>query len=89
MYIYNNELLPTGYAIYRKDHSSKGSDVMVAMKSILKSTHLTAPDDLEMVSVTVHTYHSFTICAVYITPSSMSDYIQDLYLYLNTLIAFC
>ena len=84
-YIYNNELLPTGFTIFRKDRSSKGGGVMVAVKSILKSTQLTAPENLEVVTVTVCAHRSLTICAVYIPPNSTSDYIQDLYLYLSTL----
>ena len=75
-YIYNNELLPTGYTIFRKDHSSKGGAVMVAVKSVLKSIYSAyCPDDLEVVSVTVHAHHTFMVCAVYIPPSSTSDYI--------------
>ena len=59
----------------------------MAVKSIFKSTQLTSPDHLEVVVVTVHAHHSFTICAVYIPPNSTRDYIQDFYLYLNTLIS--
>ena len=85
-YIYNNELIPSGYTIYRKDRNSKGGGVLVAVKSIFKSIQLTSPDNLEVVAVTVHAHHSFTICAVYIPPNSTRDYIQDFYLYLNTFI---
>ena len=84
-HIYSNELLPTGYTIYRRDRSSKGGGVMLAVKSALKSTQLTVPDNLEVVTISVDAYHSFTICAVYIPPNSKNDYIQDLYSYLNTL----
>ena len=57
---------------------------MMAVKSILKSTQLTAPDNFEVVTATVHAHRSFMICAAYIPTS---DYIQNLYLYLNTLIS--
>ena len=73
-YIYNNELIPSGYTIYRKDRNSKGGGVLVAVKSIFKSIQLTSPDNLEVVAVTVHAHHSFTICAVYIPPNSTRAY---------------
>ena len=86
-HIYNNELLPTGYTIYRKDRSSKGGGVMLAVKSALKSTQLPAPDNLEVVTISVQAHCSLTICAVYTPPNSKNDYIQGLYLYLSTLIS--
>ena len=60
---------------------------MLAVKSVFKSTQLTAPDNLEIVSVSVLVHHKFIICAIYISPNSKSGYIQDLYLYLDTLVS--
>ena len=67
--------------------SSNGGGVMLAIKSVFKSTQLIAPDNLEVVSVSVLAHHNFTICAIYIPPSSKSNCIQDLYLYLSTLVS--
>ena len=66
--------------------SSKGGGVMLAI-TIFKSTQLIAPDNLEVVSVSVLAHHDFTICVIYIPPSSKSNCIQDLYLYLSTLVS--
>ena len=60
---------------------------MLAVKSMFKSTQLIAPDNLEVVSISVLAHRNFTICAIYITPNSKGDYIQDLHLYLNTLVS--
>ena len=68
--IYNNELLLTGYDIYRKDHRSKGGGVMLVVKSSIKSSQLNAPDNLEVVTVSVHAHQSYITCAVYTPPSS-------------------
>ena len=60
---------------------------MLAVKSVFKSTQLPAPDNLEVVTISVQAHCSLTICAVYTPPNSKNDYIQGLYLYLSTLIS--
>ena len=60
---------------------------MLAVKSVFKSTQLPAPDNLEVVKISVQAHCSLTICAVYTPPNSKNDYIQGLYLYLSTLIS--
>ena len=84
-YIYNKEILSTGYTIYRKDRCSKGGGVMLAVKSTFKTTELASPDNLEIVTISVHSHHNLIICAVYLPPNYKTDHVQDLYSYITTL----
>jgi len=49
-HIYNNEILLTGYTIYRKDRCSKGGGVMLAVKSTFICTQLDALNNLDHLS---------------------------------------
>ena len=49
--IFNNEILPTGYNIYRQDRGSRGGGVMLAVKDSLPSKLLPSPGNLEIVTV--------------------------------------
>jgi len=84
-HIYNNAILSTGYTTYRKDRCSKGGGVMLAVKSIFICTQFEAPDNLEIVTISVHSRDNLTICAVYLLPNYRSENIQDLYSYITTL----
>jgi len=45
--IFNNEILPVDFTIYRKDHGSRGGGVMLAVRDCISSKLLSSPDNLE------------------------------------------
>lgn len=51
--IFDNEIIPTGYSIYRKDRGWRGGGVMVAVKNSICSAIVSSPPDLEVVTVSV------------------------------------
>ena len=56
---------------------------MIAVNSGIPSSHVSSPDNLEIVIVFVHSYHPVTICAVYIQPNSDSQCHHNLYSFLS------
>lgn len=65
--IYNNELLPTDYNIYRNDRGSRGGGVLIAVSNSTPSKLVTCHTHIEMITVElevspkllvyVYTYH--------------------------------
>ena len=59
-HIYDNEILPSGYSVYRNDRPQRGGGVMIAVKDSLSSSLVSSPKDLEVVSVAVGSPHVVT-----------------------------
>ena len=57
---------------------------MVAVNNLLSSKVISAPEDLELTSVSLHQYQ-LTICVIYIPPNTSTEYRIKLYNYLGTL----
>ena len=49
--IFDNEILPSGYSIYRKDRDSRGGGVLLAIKDSISSSRLPSPSDIETVTL--------------------------------------
>ena len=65
--IYDNEILPAEYTLYRKDRSSRGGGVLIAVNNIISSNLISSPSDLELVAINLNLKNdSITICTVYI-----------------------
>ena len=84
-YIYNNELIPTNYAVYRNDHTSRGGGVMLAINNNISSSLVYSPTHLELLTVILNYTKVITICLLYIPPNPDPKYISDLTEYLNSL----
>ena len=52
-YIFDNEILPAGYTIYRRDRQSWGGGVLVAVRNSILSCMASTPADLELVTVEI------------------------------------
>ena len=65
-YLLDQEIIPTGYIIYHKDRSSRGSGVMLAVKNSIPSHALDTPMELETLCVQIANDNSVTLCLVYI-----------------------
>lgn len=84
-FILDNEIIPPGYSTYRKDRSTRGGGVLVAVKDSIPSVRITAPDDLEVVAVRLGGNHSIILCTVYVSPSAQGDYHSSLLDFLSFL----
>jgi len=84
--IFDNEILPNGYSIYRKDRDSRGGGVLLAIKNNITGSQMPSPSDLEIVTVLVSTQNPLIICAIYIPPNSDDTYHEQLCNYLTDLV---
>ena len=84
--MYDHEIIPSKFNIYRKDRKSPGGWVLVAVNESLQSSIIPSPDDLELISVSITHRDTIIICTVYIPPNSDSNYVNSLLLYLSNLI---
>ena len=52
--IYDNEILPAGYTLFRSDRGTKGGGVMLAIKDELTCKQLIVPDTIEALAVIIN-----------------------------------
>ena len=84
-FIFNNEILPTNYVVYRNDRGGKGGGVLLAVRSKMSSTLIYSPTHLKLLTATLNHTKVITICLLYIPPNPDHKYISDLIEYLNSL----
>ena len=87
-YIYDCEILPSDFVLYRKDRPSRGGGVLVAVSKSIYSSHnvIPSPSDLEIVSVMLGQDLEFILCSVYVPPNSSEAYLSSLLSYLTHLV---
>lgn len=83
--IFNNEVIPSGYSLYRKDRSSRGGGVLVAVSDSIPSSACSSPVELEVVTVVLQLQQEITLCTVYVPPDAPLVYVQSLCSYLLSL----
>ena len=71
--IYNNELLPSGYTVYRKDRESRGGGVAIFAKSSLSTSLLVNDSTIEGISITL--IPNIIITCIYVPPNAPDLYI--------------
>ena len=76
--IFDNEVLPHGYNIYRKDRNSRGGGVLLAITDCITSSQLPSPD-VEIITVLISTDQPFIISVAYIPPNSNDAYHDQLH----------
>ena len=86
-FIFDKEVFPTDFTIYRKDRVTRGGGVLLAVHNSLPSFKCQSPHDLEVVTVEMKVKSAFIICVVYIPPNSSDSYYTVLFQYLDTLLA--
>ena len=72
--IYNNEILPAGYTLFRSDRGTKGGGVMLAINDKLTCKQLTVPDNIEALAVIINCSKNLIFSIVYIPPNSSDAY---------------
>ena len=85
-YIFNNEILPAGYTIYRRDRLSRGGGVLIAVHNSISSWLVSTPADLEVVTVGVQLQHVVILSCVYVPPSASVSHMEQLCSYLSSLV---
>ena len=60
-YIYDCEILPTDFVLYRKDRPSRGGGVLIAVKSSFHSSLIPSPSDVEVISVKLGSDQDFIL----------------------------
>ena len=68
--IYDGEILPYDYTLYRKDRLSLGGVVLVAVNCSIPSLLLPSPPDLEVASVKLGLNKEMILCTIYVPPNS-------------------
>ena len=69
--VFNNEILPTSYTIYRKDRVNRGGGVLVAINNSIPSQLCHVSNSIEMISVHLNARPKLLL---YIPPNCTSEY---------------
>ena len=69
-FVYDHEIIPSKFNIYRKDRKSHGGGVLVAVSESFQSSIIPSPKNLELISVSITHRDTIIICTVYIPPNS-------------------
>ena len=85
-HIYDNEILPSNFNIYRKDRDTRGGGVMLAVDRSIPNKIIPSPDDIEVISVHLLMQNPVKICLVYNPPNSERDYQHKLISFLCDII---
>ena len=67
--IFDNEILPANYTIYRNDRGSRGGGVLLAVHDNIVSKVLPSPTNIEMLTVEVELSQTLILCIVYSPPN--------------------
>ena len=63
--VFDCEILPCEYTLYRKDRGSRGGGVLIAVSDSVPSVLISSPEDLEIITVNI----PITLCTVYLLQS--------------------
>ena len=75
--IYDNEILPSNYTIYRNDRRSRGGGVLIAVSNSIPSKIIERYTGIEMISVELELSPKLLIVCLYIPPNCSDEYQQD------------
>ena len=77
--ILDQEIIPTGYTIYRNDRSSRGGGVMLAVKHSIPSHALNILMESKTLCAHIGNENSISLCLVYIPPNSPESNIRTIF----------
>jgi len=83
-FILDNEILPSGYALFCKDRSSRGGGVLLAVNNSIPCQLLEIPSNLEQLSACLCL---ITVCVLHNPPNASTNYHQGIIDYLSTIIS--
>ena len=64
--MFDGEIIPTGFSVYRKDRGSRGGGVLIAVNDSVSSSLLPqSPTDLEVIAIKIGQNHNqLILCTV-------------------------
>lgn len=77
-HIFDREILPPGYSIYRQDHGSKDGGVLVVVSDRIPSTQVHLQSSCELLVIHLPLHKDTFICCTYAPPSNPTSYFMDL-----------
>ena len=86
-FIFDQEILPLNYTIHRNDRKSRGGGVFIATKNNIRTSIISIPNHLEIVSLHLYLHIPLTLCCIYVPPNPDSPYITDLITYLSDIMS--
>ena len=86
--IYDSKI-PHNYAIHRKDRSSRGGGILVAIRNDLPSVTTSKHQSIKLISVELHLSPKIQIVCIYIPPNCNDDYQQEVLRSINSLNTDC
>ena len=86
---FDGEILPAGYAIFRKDRKNCGGGVLLAVDQSLSASLLPSPPTLEVLTIRLNLGKPVLVCVVYVPPSSDISTFKSLLSYLSNPFFFC
>ena len=84
--IFDNEILPCNYTLFRKDRPSRGGGVLIAVNNNISCQRLNLPDDLEIICIKLNLKDQITVCVTYVPPNSTTTYYDNLFSFLYNLL---
>ena len=78
-YIFDNEILPSNYTLFRKDRVSRGGGVLIAVNNKFTCQAITSPENLEIICIKLILPCSITFCVTYVPPSCTAVYYDSLF----------
>ena len=84
--IFDNEILPCNYTLFRKDRPSRGGGVLIAVNNNISCQRLNSPKDLEIICIKSNLKDQITVCVTYVPPNSTTTYCDNLFSFLYNLL---
>ena len=84
-FYFDGEILPFGYAIFRKDRKQRGGGVLLAVDQSLSASLLPSPPTLEVLTIKLNLGKPVIVCVVYVPPSSDISTFKSLLSHLSSL----
>ena len=83
--IFDNEILPSNYTLFRCDRQSRGGGVLIAVNDNIPCQKLSSPENLEATCVRLNLPNPITVCVIYAPPNSTSIYYETLFTFISNL----
>lgn len=77
--IHDNEILPNGYSIYRRDRNSRGGGILLCIHNSLPSKLIFSHCRAEFLAVEICSNPSITIGLTYRSPNATDEQVSDLF----------
>ena len=85
--VFDNEILPSGYSIFRKDRGSRGGGILVVVADSIPIKLIPSPSNLEALTIMIsYSKGQILLWCVYIPPNPDAYYFRSYVSYLSNLV---